>query len=539
MRTLTSVVAVCFLLAAGNLLAASAGPAILIPMPGETYTAGTNLRIIVASYPAVKSLTFAISYDGGTFASIGTITNAKTTLFLDYTLPSTTSANCVIQVTAPKSTPTLSGSFAVVAAGSPAIQPVSPGGPAGGDLTGTYPNPTIVPLAVTAAKITSGAASSNTVLTADGNGNADWLAVPAGPAGPGSPTGATGAAGAQGLAGPSGPTGATGAAGAQGPAGAGLPASGAAGNLLTSNGSTWVSGTAFAAMSGATASDGNWNTAAGAGVFSGLTGSGNTGIGFYALGGILGLNNPNNNTAIGYEALLGVIGSYNIAVGYQAGFNATDTSASNDIYIGNPGAPESNVIRIGSSGTGAKQQNKTFIAGISGVTLSPAGSAVYVNSNGQLGTVNSSKRFKDHIQRMGGASEALLALKPVTFRYKPELDPKGIPQFGLIAEEVNEVAPELVIKDDDGKPYTVRYEQVNAMLLNEFLKEHAKVEEQEQSLAAQKESLAKCEQTVAGQKEINAEQEKQIGALNAKLEHLTAQMQKIMARLDKDDADGK
>jgi hypothetical protein len=99
--------------------------------------------------------------------------------------------------------------------------------------------------------------------------------------------------------------------------------------------------------------------------------------------------------------------------------------------------------------------------------------------NGQLGTVTSSKRFKDAIKPMAEASEALLNLEPVTFRYKKDLDPAGIPQFGLVAEDVAKVDPELVARDEEGKPYTVRYEAVNAMLLNEFLKEHRKVEELE------------------------------------------------------------
>jgi len=95
---------------------------------------------------------------------------------------------------------------------------------------------------------------------------------------------------------------------------------------------------------------------------------------------------------------------------------------------------------------------------------------VIIDANGQLGTVVSSERFKHHVQAMDKASEAILALKPVTFRYKPELDPDGIPQFGLVAEDVEKVNPDLVARDADRKAYTVRYEAVNAMLLNEFLK---------------------------------------------------------------------
>jgi hypothetical protein len=108
--------------------------------------------------------------------------------------------------------------------------------------------------------------------------------------------------------------------------------------------------------------------------------------------------------------------------------------------------------------------------------------AVFVDANGKLGTVTSSARFKDDIKPMDNASEAVLALKPVTFRYKKGIDPQGIPQFGLVAEEVEKVNPDLVVRDANGAVYTVRYDAVNAMLLNEFLKEHRKNEEQEATI---------------------------------------------------------
>src|SRR4029434_4917082 len=123
-------------------------------------------------------------------------------------------------------------------------------------------------------------------------------------------------------------------------------------------------------------------------------------------------------------------------------------------------------------------QNSTFIAGISGATV-PTGVTVIVDSSGHLGTTTSSARYKEAIKPMDTASEAILALRPVTFRYKHELDPVGIPQFGLVAEDVEKVNPDLVARDKEGKPYSVRYEAVNAMLLNEFLKEHSKGQEQE------------------------------------------------------------
>src|SRR5439155_9130883 len=137
-------------------------------------------------------------------------------------------------------------------------------------------------------------------------------------------------------------------------------------------------------------------------------------------------------------------------------------------------AGESNYIRIGTKGT----HTHTLIAGISGATVA-GGVGVIIDTNGHLGTVVSSERFKDKVKPMDKASEVILALKPVTFRYKKELDPAGIPQFGLVAEEVEKVNPDLVARDEQGKVYTVRYEAVNAMLLNEFLKEHRKVEEQQ------------------------------------------------------------
>jgi hypothetical protein len=117
------------------------------------------------------------------------------------------------------------------------------------------------------------------------------------------------------------------------------------------------------------------------------------------------------------------------------------------------------------------------------------GVAVFCNSDGKLGVISSSARFKKDIKPMGKASEAILALKPVSFRYKKEIDPQGIPEFGLIAEEVEKVNPDLIIRDRKGKPQTVRYEQVNAMLLNEFLQEHGKVEEQSREILEQRATI--------------------------------------------------
>jgi Chaperone of endosialidase len=222
------------------------------------------------------------------------------------------------------------------------------------------------------------------------------------------------------------------------------------------------------------------NTATGwRALFSNTTGGGNTAVGVNALSSNTG---PTSfNTAIGYQALVNnATGSDNVALGRDAGIN--HSTGNDNIYIRNDGlASEVGTIRIGTQIV----HSRTFIAGISGVNEGGTGiSTVYINSAGQLGTTPppSSRRFKKEIKSMDNASEAVLALKPVTFRYKE--DAKDTPQFGLIAEEVADVNPDLIIRDPDGKPYTVRYEAVNAMLLNEFLKEHKKVEELQGTVAA-------------------------------------------------------
>ena len=280
---------------------------------------------------------------------------------------------------------------------------------------------------------------------------------------------------------------------------------------------------------------GSLNTAAGANaLFSNTTGVENTAIGFDALNinttgnhntatgvFVLGINSTgNNNTADGYGALFhNTIGNSNTAIGRHALFKNTIgdenialgvsagsalTIGNNNIDIGNGGlAGEANTIRIGATGT----QTNTYIAGISGVTVA-GGVGVIVDANGHLGTVVSSERFKDSIKPMDKASEAILALKPVSFSYKHELDPAGIPQFGLVAEEVEKVNPDLVARDEQGKPYTVRYEAVNAMLLNEFLKEHAKVEQLKKDFESK-----------------IAEQQKQIAALAAGLQKVSAELE--------------
>jgi hypothetical protein len=177
-------------------------------------------------------------------------------------------------------------------------------------------------------------------------------------------------------------------------------------------------------------------------------------------------------------------------LGNNAGANLT--TGSNNIDVGNPGvAAEGNTIRIGISG----KQSSTYVAGISGVTVA-GGVGVVIDAKGQLGTVTSSARFKEAIKPMDKASEAILALKPVTFRYKHELDPDGIPQFGLVAEQVEKVSPDLVVRGEDGKVTTVRYDAVNAMLLNEFLKAHRKLDQQQTMIDRQQKQIEALTATV-------------------------------------------
>jgi trimeric autotransporter adhesin len=240
---------------------------------------------------------------------------------------------------------------------------------------------------------------------------------------------------------------------------------------------------------------GSFNVAVGTEALVNNFGAGsNTAVGFSALAS----GNGGSNTAVGESALANTGGSSNIAVGAGAGLNLNQTGNNFNIDIGNPGvAADANTIRIGST------QTATFIAGISGANAA-SGAAVFVTAAGKLGTVTSSARFKDAIKPMDKASEAILALKPVMFRYKPNLDPDGIPQFGLVAEEVAKVNPDLVARDANGKVYTVRYEAVNAMLLNEFLKEHRKNEEQEATIARQQRQI---EALIAGLQKVSAQVE--------------------------------
>jgi Chaperone of endosialidase len=271
--------------------------------------------------------------------------------------------------------------------------------------------------------------------------------------------------------------------------------------LLNNTEGSFNTANGFIALSSNT--DGAVNTATGAAaLFHNTAGSDNTANGFNALN-----NNTEGdaNTAIGRDALFrNTVGSNNTALGAFAGSSLKGNS-NNNIDIGNPGvAFESDTIRVGS-----EFQTRTFIAGIRGVQTGVADAVnVLIDSAGQLGTMSSSRRFKKEIKPMDKASEAILALKPVSFHYKG--DNIGTPQFGLIAEEVAQVNPDLVVRDKNGEIYTVRYEAVNAMLLNEFLKEHRKVEEQEKTIAELKSGMT---------------------ALTATVKEQAAQIQKVSAQL--------
>jgi hypothetical protein len=267
---------------------------------------------------------------------------------------------------------------------------------------------------------------------------------------------------------------------------------------------------------------GDFNTALGSyALFRNTSGSQNTAIGY----GPLSFNDQgNNNIAVGYDALVfntggseniaighdalqkNTTGGENIAVGYQALFNTTGstgggnialgyragsniTTGGANICIGNDGvAGDLGAIRIGNIFI----HDSTFIAGIHGYT-SPGGIAVYVNDSGKLGITTSSRRFKEEIRDVGEESDGLMTLRPVAFKYKPELDPSGLPQYGLIAEEVAEVYPDLVATDREGRPEAVRYHLINALLLNEVQKQHRTIESQQTEIEGLKARLSRIE----------------------------------------------
>jgi hypothetical protein len=257
----------------------------------------------------------------------------------------------------------------------------------------------------------------------------------------------------------------------------------AVGAAALSSNTTGEGNTANGAFALFSNTEGLVNTASGAAALSSnTTGSNNTAYGEEALEN----SNNNHNTAVGSSALRSnTTGSVNTALGSFAGINVTTAD---------------HVICIGINGENVS--NSCFIGNIFGETTVNAGTPVMIDSAGQLGTTSSSRRFKKEIQPMDKASESLLALKPVTFHYKS--DNTSTPQFGLIAEEVADINPNLVVRDEKGEIYTVRYDAVNAMLLNEFLKEHRK----------------------------NEEQQKQINGFSAQLKEQAAQIQKVSAQLE-------
>jgi Chaperone of endosialidase len=215
---------------------------------------------------------------------------------------------------------------------------------------------------------------------------------------------------------------------------------------------------------------GGFNTATGnIALFSNSDGNRNTALGDHAM---FRNVHGSTNTAIGYTALINnTTGNFNVAIGDGAG---SDVTTAND------------VICIGHGVTGDNVSGTCYIGNIHGVGINPSALPVLIDSAGKLGTRFSSERFKRDIKPMGKASEAILALKPVAFHYKS--DDTNIPQFGLIAEEVEKVNPDLVVREK-GEIYTVRYDAVNAMLLNEFLKEHRKNQEQEATIAKQQKQI--------------------------------------------------
>ena len=246
--------------------------------------------------------------------------------------------------------------------------------------------------------------------------------------------------------------------------------------LLNTNGGQNTATGAFALFNN---TGGIQNTANGfLTLFNNTTGSDNTASGLQAL---QANTTGEGNTAVGDAALASnTTGEFNTALGLLAGSNVIAAN---------------NVICIGVAGFDVS--NSCFIGNIRGASVSPDAIPVFVDSSNKLGTMTSSKRFKKDIKTMDKDSEAILALKPVTFQYKD--DKTGTPQFGLIAEEVAEVNPGLIVRDKEGKPYTVRYDQINAMLLNEFLKEHRTVKEQGATIAELKKEIAGLAETVKEQ----------------------------------------
>jgi hypothetical protein len=287
-------------------------------------------------------------------------------------------------------------------------------------------------------------------------------------------------------------------------------------------------------------SDGSFNTADGAStLFTNTSGSDNTAIGASALT----FNRiASENTGIGAAALAANrIGSQNttagakalqsgpahtnvIALGYSAG-SARGYGDFNEIWIGNVGTNAGfTIIRIGDV------QTATFIAGIFGATVLGDAIPVNINSNERLGTPSSSRRFKKEIEPMDKASEAIMALKPVTFHYKS--DASDTPQFGLIAEDVAAVNPDLVVRDKNGEIYTVRYDAVDAMLLNEFLKEHRRVGQQACEMQQQQATIGELKSDAAKEEATIRQLNKEMESVVARLKEHDSRIQKVSGHLE-------
>jgi hypothetical protein len=284
---------------------------------------------------------------------------------------------------------------------------------------------------------------------------------------------------------------------------------------------TGSSNTAIGGFALALNISGKQNVTVGQGALGNTTGFGNTAIGFKAL--VRNQSSGNLNQALGFEALFyqraalnndgfgwealynNVTGDNNTAIGHAAGF---DITGNGNVDIG-----------AGVGGV-AGENNTTRIRNISTTPLT--GHMVMVNSTGKLGYLVSSRRYKEEIKPIGKDSEALFALKPVSFHYKGDIDPAHVKMFGLIAEEVAEVNSDLVVRNAKGEVDTIRFDSINAMLLNEFLKEQRKLQEMEVIAAQRKKDF---EATIA-------QREKQIKSLTASLREQAAQLQKVSARLE-------
>src|SRR5262245_42617703 len=283
------------------------------------------------------------------------------------------------------------------------------------------------------------------------------------------------------------------------------------------NNATGVKNTANGALALFSNITGNSNTASGDGaLFTNSEGFNNTAVGYNAL-----LNNTTagDNAAVGTTALFNnSTGEFNVAVGSQSLRN--NVSGDSNTAIGDSAGfsiTGSGNVCIGAGVNGVA--GETNITRIRNVYESVATErAVYVTSDNRIGTLSSSRRYKEQIKPMENASEAIHSLRPVTFRYKKEIDAARSLCFGLIAEEVAQINPNLVTSDREGKPETVRYEAINAMLLNEFLKEHRKVEEQEEASVELKSAIALQEKATENHVARFQQQEAKMQSLNDQLE---------------------